>query len=886
MGRNDLVDELLGSVKERTSSGAIVYGPIGMGKSALARHLAGTVQDFGVPFLLHAGAGMANVPYGALTPWLANASAADMGSSVSVLRALVLYFRTRSAGRPVVIIVDDAHALDPDSSHLLAQLVTAGTVKLLAFARKVPGRSEELSSLSEDGLLSRFELQSLPFEDVRKVCEIGLGGRISQGACAYFMGESEGNPLFLRSLLEHAVRTEALAFSDGTWVLIAKPDGLDPGLSDLVASVVRQLPEAQSDILGAVALAGKLPMTDLSALGGDDDVRALLASGLLLPLPTEHSLVACHPPLYGRIVRTLVPAARSASLRERVTSVGRGLPAFGKGRIRHLHWALDCGATVDDPVLLDAAHVATSRSDPESGMRFAGAVQGGGSMPAAAVETARAQFLLGQPVLMEASVFSLMETAKDPETLSAAAILAARVTFAVHGTAEDVHAAVRRMNQLLTTRFDNPADAMKSVGYARSEAQLLSCFALNLEGRYVEAEDILRRLLESTTPDAKLTVLACAILGEALGATGRGTEGRKLTARALGMIGRAPYALAELQSLTLTRHLSLLIHTGEFAEAEAVLRGHQDDEGDSLFYSAGTLSAFEAILEVRRGRFHGASPLLSTAIATLRLSDRDVVLPYVLAVASWAAAAVGQEARSRSLAEEFTGLSHTGALAFSLIGKAHVAAAFVLLEPTVEHLAHLADLAGTARKRGMWACEKDILEMSLLCGDERHVGRLAQLTSSFEGIEAEVLSEYAQAVLTKNPARMEHAGDLAENSQKQSLSVDAAARALRLYAASGDHSAQRGVLRALRRRTGLMERANGLIGGSSDQVRDLTAREREIALLAVNGESNRAIADRLTVSARTVEGHLYRIYSKLGISRREELATVFEAPSDARTNAQ
>lgn len=885
MGRKDLADELLGSVKDRMSSGAIVYGSVGMGKSALARHLAGTVQDFAVPFLLHAGVGMADVPYGALTPWLSAASAAEMESSVSVLRALVLYFRTQSAGRPVVVIVDDAHALDPDSSHLLAQLVTAGTVKLLAFARKVPGRSEELSSLSEDGLLSRFELQGLSFEDVRKVCEAGLGGRISQGACAYFAGESEGNPLFLRSILEHSVRTEALVLSDETWILTAKPDGVDPGLSDLVASVIRQLPDAQRDILGAVALAGELPVTDLSALGEEEDVRALLESGLLLPLPTDSSLVACHPPLYRRIVRTLVPAARSAVLREQVMGVGRGLPPFGKGRIQHLHWALDCGATFDDPVLLDAAHVATDRSDPESGSRFAGAVRGAGSIPAAAVETARAEFLLGQPVLMEASVFSLMEAAKDPETLIAAAVLAARVTFAVHGSAKDVQAAARRLDQLLATRFDDPAGATGSVEYARSEARLLSSFALNLEGRYAEAEQLLRPFLDADASDPRLTVLACSFLGEALGGTGRGTEGRNLTARALAMISRAPYALAEFQHLTLTRHLSLLIHTGEFAEAEAVLRGHQDDEGDCLFYSAGTLSALEAILEVRRGRFRSAAPLLSTAIATLRLSDRDVVLPYVLAVASWAAAATGEKAWSRSLAEEFTGLSHTGASAFSLIGKAHVAAAMVLLEPTVEHLAHLADLAGTARESEMWACEKDVLEMSLLCGDERQAERLAQLASSFEGIEAKILSEYAEAVLTKDPARMERAGDLAENSQKQTLSVDAAARALRLYAAGDDHAAQRGVLRALRRRTGMMERADGLLVGNADQVRELTAREREIALLAVNGESNRAIADRLTVSARTVEGHLYRIYSKLGISRREELAAVFEAPSGTGRNS-
>jgi Bacterial regulatory proteins, luxR family len=36
--------------------------------------------------------------------------------------------------------------------------------------------------------------------------------------------------------------------------------------------------------------------------------------------------------------------------------------------------------------------------------------------------------------------------------------------------------------------------------------------------------------------------------------------------------------------------------------------------------------------------------------------------------------------------------------------------------------------------------------------------------------------------------------------------------------------------------------------------------------------SNKQIADALTVSARTIEGHIYRICAKLGVSTRAELA--------------
>ena len=51
----------------------------------------------------------------------------------------------------------------------------------------------------------------------------------------------------------------------------------------------------------------------------------------------------------------------------------------------------------------------------------------------------------------------------------------------------------------------------------------------------------------------------------------------------------------------------------------------------------------------------------------------------------------------------------------------------------------------------------------------------------------------------------------------------------------------------------------------------LTARELEIASLAVSGLSNKQIAEQLFVSARTIEGYLYQLFAKLGIKDRSGL---------------
>ena len=52
----------------------------------------------------------------------------------------------------------------------------------------------------------------------------------------------------------------------------------------------------------------------------------------------------------------------------------------------------------------------------------------------------------------------------------------------------------------------------------------------------------------------------------------------------------------------------------------------------------------------------------------------------------------------------------------------------------------------------------------------------------------------------------------------------------------------------------------------------LTARQRDIALMAAHGTASRDIAEELHLSVRTVENHLNSVYAKLGVSTRRELA--------------
>jgi ATP/maltotriose-dependent transcriptional regulator MalT len=95
---------------------------------------------------------------------------------------------------------------------------------------------------------------------------------------------------------------------------------------------------------------------------------------------------------------------------------------------------------------------------------------------------------------------------------------------------------------------------------------------------------------------------------------------------------------------------------------------------------------------------------------------------------------------------------------------------------------------------------------------------------------------------------------------------------------------------------GFAERARRELQATGEKARkrtaatrdDLTAHERQIAELARDGLSNPEIGARLFLSPRTVEYHLSKVFSKLGISSRRELAGALPSsdPAPVPTPAQ
>ena len=109
----------------------------------------------------------------------------------------------------------------------------------------------------------------------------------------------------------------------------------------------------------------------------------------------------------------------------------------------------------------------------------------------------------------------------------------------------------------------------------------------------------------------------------------------------------------------------------------------------------------------------------------------------------------------------------------------------------------------------------------------------------------------------------------------------AEADALAALAAPARAAAVRPSIAALAARTGLATPPIARLLDTEEQ-QGLTRREEQIVALAAEGLSNRAIADTLVVSVRTVENHLHRAFAKLGVASRSELLARSTASPAAR----
>ena len=165
-------------------------------------------------------------------------------------------------------------------------------------------------------------------------------------------------------------------------------------------------------------------------------------------------------------------------------------------------------------------------------------------------------------------------------------------------------------------------------------------------------------------------------------------------------------------------------------------------------------------------------------------------------------------------------------------------------EGNARRLGRVSALANCARCRGMLAAQAGDLDGALAAYDGG--ARSGMRRSSFRSTAGRTL--IALGAAQRRAKRRREARE----------TLEAAARGLERIGAALWAERARGELRR--------------ISGRAATPGALTPAEERVAALVAEGKTNREVASALFLSERTVEGHLARVFAKLGIKQRTEIA--------------
>ncbi|MFD1212054.1 LuxR C-terminal-related transcriptional regulator [Arthrobacter sp. GCM10027362] len=865
IGRQDQVSAVVGALTDARSGGAMVLAPAGMGKTALLHALMASAADRFRFIRLAAGtaAGM-DVRFGALTPMLARLPVGGEQAVADVLRTVLGFVGTDAdLRRRPVIVVDDADELDPGSARVLARLAAGGAARLLVSARPGHGQADGPAAPAGGGRLQRVELEPLTWEQRDEFCRAELGSPVLSGSIRMLGEASGGNPRSLGLLLEEARRTGRLVQRNGVWLLLGEVPAGSPALLDATRLELLRLGQADRAGITMLALMGPVRRSAAEQLVDPETIDRLAAAGYLDPGGSDAQL-RLTPALHEESVRRLAPVGLKR-LVHRWFGGPQAAPLAEQQRLLAVRWAMDSGEPVPEGQLLVAAEAANAAFLPGTAL----AIARGGTSSAAAVQLARAHLYRGHLGLARSLAWQVIRTSGDPEQVAQAAGLAAQlVQHQGEGRAalEELAAAW----QAALVRMRHPAGSIPDC----PGVELLRLQARHAGGRPADMLGDLDRLLRSCA-DRPDHVQALVLLAEVQSAAGLGVQGTATVMQALEQItGGADSGPVPVPQLRI-RLARQLIRNGELEAAARQLALLEESGTAAMLVLGGSVDFLRAWLALKRGFVRDALDLLAAAVEGLRLCDPEQLLPCALGRAAAAAALAEDRPSAGRYAEEFGALAHHGPPETSLLAQAHIARSTALFGGTSAAVERLADIAGSLAGRGLPAAELEVRMLMIRLGDRDRLGEMIRCAGAVEGAEAEIYLGLARALRTRSGKQALATAEKAAAAGHLMVAAEAAAQSVRHFAGEANHRLAKEAGRFLQN---LRRQWPGIAGPRLPHAtsrRQLTRRERDVAVMAAGGIRTREIAARLGVSVRTVEGHLYRIYEKLDIRSRRELALRF-----------
>ena len=787
---------------------------------------------------------------------------------LGVLRAL-------AGERPVLVAVDDLQWLDAASTRVLLsagrRLADEHVALLLALRES---ERAKLGFAPERALpaFSRVAVEGLTLEQLHRLLQGRLGVILPRPALRTVHTTAAGNPLFALEL--------ARALDEGR---VTVPDSLN----DLVvARVAAMPPETRGALLAGAALADPTLALIGAATGGDGAAALGPAVEAELVGVGSGRVRFTHPLLAAAAYASAGPAER------RDVHAALAAHVRPEERARHLALAADGPDAQVAAALDDAAGLARARGAPAEAAELLEEARRLTPAEAVAdalrreVEAAEHHFEAGDArrarVLLDAAVAELPAGVERARALIGLA--------RVRSYDDDIRAAV----ELLEAAVADAAEAPLVQGRAH---EILSGILFRLRERLAEAVAHAQAALEIARQHDDNGLAAAALGSLVLAEATLGSEDAPATlaaASAAGAVGRGTRAMggAEFQVAVVRMWWEQLDDAkASFEEMLAVA----DEIGDES--SVPYIRVLLAQTECLRGSFAEAAAHADEGAVRAEQVGQQTLVAYALALRALADAHRGDEDGARSAAVQALSLAGstsgrpaehfaTAALGLLELSLGRCAEAVGVLTPLVD-FARRENL----REPGVTRFVPDLVEALIACErpDEAE-GHLAWFEANAERLErASGLAASARCRALLAAGRGDLAGALTELEHalelhgRSPIPFDRARTLLALGVARRRANERREARTTLQEARAVFRSLGATrweqraveelarIGGRAPGPGELTPVEQRVVELVAAGSTNREVAAALFLSTRTVEGHLSRVYGKLGVRSRVEL---------------
>ena len=832
-----------------------------------------------------------------------------LDTSFAVLHGLYWLTVNLAEARPLLIAVDDAHWADEPSlrwlAHLAPRLDGPAVALLVALRPVAPTSAAGLLEVLAEAARTVTHPERLSEAAVGAIVRGALGEGVPADVCSAVYVASGGNPFYLTELLRAATHESRPRAELEPAQFVA---GGHEGVARRVLAAVRTLgPDAVGLAQALAVLGDACELRHAAAMAGLEMPGAMaLAAGLV----RGEVLAGDDPPSFVHpIVRDALEASLANDERDALhRSAARVLHADGArpGQVAsHLaslrpagdEWVLDR--------LREAARAAAQSGAPRAAAVLLDRALAEPPPPAERVELLREAVQAHLSAGSEAACARLdeaLELLTDPRERAKVALEAGETYAALFRWVDAIDLIERTLRELgdadevLAARLESQlvvGGLLDARGGSRVEPLLQHLSSLSLPGGAGEAFEVARgmAMLRAGRPVQEAAVPLENVLSRAQARV------RRRDPRRPGLASGDRLRAALLWSLVAAERFDSV----EAALGSMVAEVQQSGSARGLVAVYSTL----ALLKLRLGALPEADAAGRIALRVLEEGDFAPGLALAATVLADVAVEAGQLDEAQALISLLPQEGWPAGVTTALIPAARGRLRFVQGKPAEA----LADFQTCITMFGaeVWGMEtRDVGFLHARSGAAMALLRLGEHDAARQLAEAELadVTEFGApramgislrvagvaqggshglellgesvATLERSPALLERArshtelGAALRRTGQRVRARESLAQGLDLAARCGARPLAARAREELRA-TGARPRREWRTG-----VEALTPRELRIVRLAAEGRANREIAHELYVTLKTVEGHLSRAYTKLGIKGRDELSTVLE----------